>query len=208
MNENNIDIIADYLNEHLGTKERADFETELLTNPTMKEDLEKLRLLRQIAERNRILEQVKTVHTQQIEALKKPKTGIISLAKIATLAAAASVVFMIYLGNSDVNYLKISSVERGDGNVKTALVNFENGINLLKDNKNQAAISEFENVLKNQDIEEYYRDASQWYEAVALAKIGEDEQAKTILNSIENNKNFKYQILFWDKIRLKIRLLM
>ena len=208
MNENNIDIIADYLNEHLGTKELADFETELLTNPTMKEDLGKLRLLRQIAGRNRILEQAKTVHTQQIEVLKKPKTGIISLVKIATLAAAASVVFMIYLGNSEVNYLEISSVERGDGNVKTALINFENGINLLKDNKNQAAISEFENVLKNQDIEEYYRDASQWYEAVALAKIGEDEQAKTILNSIENNKNFKYQILFWDKIRLKIRLLM
>ena len=208
MNENNIDIIADYLNQKLGTKKRANFEKELLTNPTMKEDLEKLRLLRQIAERNRILEQAKTIHTQQIEALKKPKGGIISLAKIATLAAAASVIFMIYLGNSDVNYLKISSVERGDGDVKTALINFENGINLLKDNKNQAAISEFENVLKNQDIEDYYRDASKWYEAVALAKIGEDEQAKMILNSIENSKNFKYQISFWDKIRIKIRLLM
>ena len=208
MNENNVDTIADYLNQKLGTKEQADFENEIQTNPTMKEDLEKLRLLRQIAERNRILEQAKTIHTQQIEALKKPKGGIISLAKIATLAAAASVIFMIYLGNSDVNYLEISLVERGDGNVKTALNNFENGVNLLKDNKNQAAISEFENVLKNQDIEEYYRDASQWYEAVALAKIGEDEQAKSILNSIENNKNFKYQISFWDKIRIKIRLLM
>ena len=208
MNENNVDTIADYLNQKLGTKEQADFENEIQTNPTMKEDLEKLRLLRQIAERNRILEQAKTVHTQRIEALKKPKGGIISLAKIATLAAAASVIFMIYLGNSEVNYLEISSVERGDGNVKTALINFENGVNLLKDNKNQAAISEFENVLKNQDIEEYYRDASQWYEAVALTKIGEDEQAKRILNSIENNKNFKYQISFWDKIRIKIRLLM
>jgi hypothetical protein len=132
---------------------------------------------------------------------------VIPLVKIASFAAAASLVFMIYLGNSDVKYIEISSVERGQGTQQSALKNFEKGIDFLKQNKNDEALVEFNHVIDNQNIEEYYRDASLWYEVVALSNMNEDLKAKEMLKSIEGDERFKYKISFLDKLRIKFRLL-
>lgn len=207
MDSSNLDIIANYLNNKLGEDEKNDFEKELISNTSLKNDTDNLNLVKQIAKRSRILNEAKLIHNQQMESLKKPFLKVITLAKIASFAAAASLVFMIYLGNSDVKYIEISSVERGQGTQQSALKNFEKGIDFLKQNKNAEALVEFDYVIDNQNIEEYYRDASLWYEVVALSNMNEDLKAKEILKSIEGNERFKYKVSFWDKLKIKFSLL-
>ncbi len=207
MDSSNLDIIANYLNNKLGEEEKNDFEKELKSNTSLKSDTDNLSLVKQIAKRSRILNEAKLIHHREIESLKKPTSKVITLVKIASFAAAASLVFMIYLGNSDVKYIEISSVERGQGTQQSALKNFEKGIDFLKQNKNAEALVEFDYVVDNQNIEEYYRDASLWYEVVALSNMNEDLKAKEILKSIEGDESFKYKVSFWDKLKIKFRLL-
>jgi hypothetical protein len=207
MDASNLDIVANYLNNKLGEEEKNNFEKELISNTSLKSDTDNLSLVKQIAERSRILNQAKLIHKREMESLKKPSLKVIPLVKIASFAAAASLVFMIYLGNSDVKYIEISSVERGLGTQQSALQNFEQGIDLLKQNKNDEALVEFNHVIDNQNIEEYYRDASLWYEVVALSNMNEDLKAKEMLKSIEGDERFKYKISFLDKLRIKFRLL-
>lgn len=207
MDASNLDIVANYLNNKLGEEEKNNFEKELISNTSLKSDTDNLSLVKQIAERSRILNQAKVIHNREVESLKKPFLKVIPLVKIASFAAAASLVFMIYLGNSDVKYIEISSVERGQGTQQSALKNFEKGIDFLKQNKNDEALVEFNHVIDNQNIEEYYRDASLWYEVVALSNMNEDLKAKEMLKSIEGDERFKYKISFLDKLRIKFRLL-
>jgi hypothetical protein len=205
MTENYIDLIADYLNEKLDLSQRADFEKELLLNESLQKETEKLGLLKKIAERNRILEEAKIIHNRELNTLKTP-VKVFSWAKIASFTAAASVMLMLYLGNSDVDYIEVSAVERGGDTTQSFITNFEKGVSFLKENKNKEAISEFDSLINNQNIEEYFQDASKWYKVVALAEMDNDIEAQKLLNVIESDNSFKFKISFLDKLKVKLRL--
>jgi hypothetical protein len=206
MNETNINIIGDFLNQKLSEEGENTFLQNLETDAELKADFEKLQLLKQVAERNRILEEAKQVHNEKIEALKSSKSSIISLPKIASFAAAASVIFMLYLGNTDFEYTKISNAERGENTKESAIVAFENGIEFLKQHKPSEAIEKLNQVIDNKELTDYYRDAARWYKVVALAEMDKDKEAKILLNQIENSAGFTYKIGWIEQWKMKIRL--
>ena len=68
MDSSNLDIIANYLNNKLGEDEKNDFEKELISNTSLKNDTDNLNLVKQIAKRSRILNEAKLIHNQQMES--------------------------------------------------------------------------------------------------------------------------------------------
>jgi len=205
MKETKLNIIADFLNGKLSATEKDEFLAQLESDTELKSEFEKLQQLRAIAERNRILEEVRQVHEQKIAELKTPKGRIISLPKISGMAAAACFVGVFYLGTADFNYLELSSAERGYNNAITALTDLEKGLNLLQNNEPKTAIQYFQKAKNNTELTDYYRDAARWYEVVSYAEMDMDEQAKNSLNIIKNSKSFKYKIGWVEELKMKVR---
>lgn len=207
MNETILNIIADFLNGKLSATERDEFLALLESDTQLKSEFEKLQQLRAIAERNRILEEVRQVHEQKIAELKAPKGRIISLPKISGVAAAACFVGVFYLGNADFNYLQLSSAERGDSNATTALTDLEKGLSLLQNDEPKTAIQYFQKAKNNTELTDYYRDAARWYEVVSYAEMDMDVQAKKQLSLIKNSTGFKYKIGWIEQLKMKVRLM-
>ncbi|MFY7910201.1 MAG: hypothetical protein ACOVO2_11635 [Emticicia sp.] len=206
MNETKLNIIADFLNGKLSATEKDELLAQLESDAELKAEFEKLQQLKAIAERNRILDEVRHVHEQKIAGLKVSKGKKISLPKASGIAAAASVVFMLYLGNADFDYIQISNTERGESTQQSALTTFEDGLQLLKQSKTTESIEKFNQVANNQSITDYYRDAARWYKVVALVEMNKDSEAKTLLSQIENSTGFTYKISWLEKWKLKVRL--
>lgn len=207
MNETKLNIIADFLNGKLSVTEKDEFLAELESDTELKSEFEKLQQLRAIAERNRILEEVRQVHNQKITELKAPKGRIISLPKISGVAAAACFVGVFYLGNADFNYLQLSSAERGNNNATTALTDLEKGLSLLQNDEPKTAIQYFQKAKNNTELTDYYKDAARWYEVVSYAEMDMDKEAKTQLSLIINSTGFKYKIGWIEQLKMKIRLI-
>ena len=207
MNETKLNIIADFLNGKLSATENDEFLAQIEADVELKAEFEKLQQLKAIAERNRILEEVRQVHNQKITELKAPKGRIISLPKISGIAAAACFVGVFYLGTADFDYLELSTAERGDSNVTTALTDLEKGLSLLQNDEPKTAIQYFQKAKNNTELTDYYRDAARWYEVVSYAAMDMDENAKNSLNLIENSKSFKYKIGWIEEWKMKIRLM-
>ncbi len=207
MNETKLNIIADFLNGKLSATEKSEFLSQLESDTELKSEFEKLQQLKAIAERNRILEEVRQVHGQKITELKTPKGNIIFWPKISGVAAAACFAGVIYLGNADFDSMQLSSIERGKNSTLTALGDFEKGLDLLKKHDIKAAITFFQKAKNNTELTDYYRDAARWYEVVSYAEMDMDKEAKTQLNLIENSTGFKYKIGWIEELKMKIRLM-
>lgn len=207
MNETKLNIITDFLNGKLSATEKDEFLAQLESDTELKSEFEKLQHLKTIAERSRILEEVRQIHEHKMAELKAPKGKMISLPKISGIAAAACFVGMFYLGNADFDYLELSSAERGNGNAITALSDLEKGLDFLKKDEPKTAIQYFQKAKNNAELTDYYRDAARWYEVISYAEMDMDEKAKTQLSSIKNSTGFKYKIGWIEEWKMKIRLM-
>lgn len=207
MSQSDNKILGDYLNKKLSKADEYTLRVRLESDESLKEEYERLALLKTIAERNRILEEVRQVHEQKIAELKTPKGSIISWSKISGFAAAACFVGVFYLGNADFNYLQLSSAERGNNNATTALTDLEKGLSLLQNDEPKTAIVYFQKAKDNTELTDYYRDAARWYEVVSYAEMDMDKEAKNSLKLIENSKSFKYKIGWIEQLKMTIRLI-
>lgn len=205
MNESKKELIKSYFYKKLSEAEKKDILAQIEASKELKEEFTNLELLQKVAERNRILEQAKQIHANKILEFKTPKGRVISWVRISTSAAAACLIFTLYLGNSDFEYTEISQAERGS-TTESSLSDFDKGMNLLKNNQAENALIYFDKTINNQELTEYYKDAAQWYKVVALAKMDKDEEAKKQLSLIENSTDFKYKVAWIEQWKLKVRL--
>lgn len=205
MNESKKELIKSYFYKKLSEAEKKDILAQIEASKELKEEFTNLELLQKVAERNRILEQARQIHANKISEFKTPKDKVIPWVWVSSAVAAACLVFTLYLGNSDFEYTEISQAERGS-TAESSLSDFDKGINLLKNNQAENALIYFDKTINNQELTEYYKDVAQWYKVVALAKMDKDEEAKTLLNQIENSTGFTYKIGLIEKWKMKVRL--
>lgn len=220
--EEELERISQYLNRQLGVDENTLFESELSTDAQLAADVEQLRLLAQVAQRQQLREQIKRIQSEKLTEWQQEDTSsttkIVPMPvkrfdfwKTGGLAAAASVVLLVgYFSLADVSYEPVSmAVERS--NTPSAqdptLAQLDQGIKLLKDNKPAEAITIFDQVEGAANIRAYYRDAATWYETVALLKAGKKVEAKALLQQIESSPDFQYDIPMLDKWKVKWKLL-
>lgn len=220
--EEELERISQYLNRQLGVDENTLFESELSTDAQLAADVEQLRLLAQVAQRQQLREQIKRIQFEKLAEWQQEDTD--STTKILPMpvkrtnfwqmggwASAASVVLLIgYFSLADVSYEPVSmAVERSNtpSVQDPILAQLDQGIKLLKDNKPAEAITIFDQVEGADNIRVYYRDAATWYETVALLKTGKKAEAKALLQQIESSADFQYDIPMLDKWKVKWKLL-
>lgn len=189
----------------------------------MEPNEEEMVLLRQIAERQRLREQIQRIQAQKIQEWQADEapssdTKIIRMPvkrtnfwQLGGASVAASVILMVgFLSLSDVAYRPIATTAERSNTITTqdpVLLRLDEGIALLQSNKPLEAIALFDQVEATPDLRPYYRDAATWYEIVALFKIGKKAEAKALLKEIESSPDFQYDIPLLDKWKMKWKLL-
>jgi hypothetical protein len=184
---------------------------------------EELDLLKQIAERQRLREQIQRIQAQKFQEWQESEatpsdTKVIPMPvkrtnfwQIGGLSVAASIALLIgFLSWSEVAYTPMSAVaERSNAPAAQdpILQRLDEGIVLLQNGKPAEAITIFDEVEATPDLRPYYRDAATWYEVVALLKADKKSEAKILLQQIESSADFQYDIPTIDKWKVKWKLL-
>jgi hypothetical protein len=218
-----LDQIQQYLSQQMTEEERADFTQKIEGDSLLKDDVDKLSLLKNIAERQRLRDEIKSIHQQkmtewndsvEISPVKKLNYWKIS----GGFAVAASVAMVCFLTFSDVNYKPISSeTERGNiENQDLVLKKFDESIRELETgnkkgwhekNVYQNSYETFKKVKAEKNLRPYYKDAADWYSVVALVKSEEYQKADELLKNIESKTDYKFGINTVDKWKMKWKIL-
>jgi hypothetical protein len=212
-----LDQIQQYLSQQMSEEERADFTQKIEEDSLLKDDVEQLTLLKNIAERQRLRDEIKSIHQQKMTEWNDSE-GVLPVKKLnywqitGGFAVAASVAMVCFLTFSDVNYKPISSeTERGNfENQDLVLKKFDENIKKLENGevKNSVLLYEdFKKIKAENNLRQYYKDAADWYSVVALVKSGEYQKANELLKNIESKTDYKFGISSVDKWKMKWKIL-
>jgi hypothetical protein len=220
--EEEFEYIGKYLSQRLNATEKADFEALIATDEQWADDVAQVRLLKQIGERQQLRDQIKKIQAEKLvawqSATDQSTTKVIPMPvrrfnvwRAVGFSVAASVALLIgFLSLTDVSYAPVSSATERSNSIAIqdpALLRLEEGIALLQKKQPQQAIYAFDAIEAIEDIRPYYKDVATWYEVVALTKLGQKAEAKTLLSQIETNPSFQYAIPRLDLWKVKWRLL-
>lgn len=215
MTEQELEILEAYVLGNLEKKESAEVEQRLLSDDEWQSNLKKMGVLKALPEKLALRNKIKAIHQEVLKEWEQesPKKGkIISWPKIAVAGIAASVATFIYFNQSHITLPgQLIMQERGsDSNISESdrfdFQKFKDAQAFLISGKNQEAAEAFAQIKNEEHLRKYYRDLARWLEVVALAEIDKPKAAQ-LLREIESDDDFKYKIPYFDKIRLKTRLL-
>jgi hypothetical protein len=212
-----LDQIQQYLSQKMTEEERADFTQKIEGDSLLKDDVEKLSLLKNIAERQRLRDEIKSIHQQKM-AEWNDSEEILPVRKLnfwkvtGGFAVAASVAMVCFLTFSDVNYKPISSeTERGNiENQDLVLKKLDEAITKLENGDVKSAFllyEDFKKIKAEKNLRPYYKDAADWYSVVALVKSEEYQKADELLKNIESRTDYKFGISTVDKWKMKWKIL-
>jgi hypothetical protein len=212
-----LDQIQQYLNQQMSEEERIDFMQKIESDSLLKDDVEKLTLLKNIAERQRLRDEIKSIHQQKM-AEWSDSEEILPIKKLnfwkitGGFAVAASVAMACFLTFSDVNYKSISSeTERGNiENQDLVLKKFDETIKAIENGDVKNSLNSYETLTKikaRENLRPYYKDAADWYSVVALVKSEEYQKADELLKNIESRTDYKFGISTLDKWKMKWKIL-
>ena len=212
-----LDQIQQYLSQQMSEEERTDFNQKVDRDLSLKEDVEKLSLLKNIAERQRLRDEMKTIHQQKMAEWDEP-VEILPVKKLdfwkitGGFSVAASVAMVCFLTFSDVKYEPISSeTERGNvENQDVVLRKFDENIKNLENGDVKSSYLLYEDFVKIKtlpNLRPYYKDAADWYSVVALVKSEEYQKADELLKNIESRTDYKFGISTVDKWKMKWKIL-
>ncbi len=215
MNELGEDIynqITDYLANKMPHNERIDFEKVIEKNDDLKSEIEKIALVKKMAERNALREQIKSIQAEKLEEwaeeTEKPKPSFSFFKLISLSGMAAGIALIFFLNYTTFSYPNEEELSyRGSSNDLTQLQrnNFDNyykGQNALRNGRNEEAIVYLNKVIESATIRQYYKDAALWY--IAVANVDKyPSKTEEIMAKITTNKEFIFEIPIVDKLKLK-----
>jgi hypothetical protein len=130
---------------------------------------------------------------------------------IASLAAAACVIFVLYASLSvvqlpgsenDLTIVRDIDPEVLSPVQKNAFDHFYAGQSHISEGQFNAAVLDFEAVLKTPNLRPYFEQATQWHLMVAQLKSGQTDKAKQLYQTISNRKDDVYPIGVLNKSKL------
>lgn len=215
MTDQELEILEAYILGHLDGIQIEEVEEKLRTDRAWQENFGKIKVLKELPGRLQLREKIKAIQNEVLTEWKidsTPKSRIISWPKIAISGIAASVALFVYFNVSDISIPgALTMQERGsETNISKAdLVEFQmfkDAQQLLIDGKDKEAAEAFSVIKNSENLRKYYRDLARWLEVVALAETDKTKAGK-LFREIESDADFKYNISFSDKIKLRARLL-
>lgn len=222
--EAEIQLISSYLLDKLTEEQKIAFEERIASDSILQEDVTKLKLLAQVTERQLLREKIQQIQVAKFAEWANEETEettttvkVIPLRnrslftrKLSAVTSVASIAFVIsYLSFSDVTYEPMAFSERSNNHVMNdpVLEKLNKAVSLVQHGNSHEATLLFDQIERLPNIHPYYRDAAAWYEVVALQKTGKNQQAKNLLEQIESNPRFQFNIPTIDKWKVKWKLL-
>jgi TolA-binding protein len=219
MEEKDIELLEAYIQGKLNEHEVRSVEKRLANDKAFKSEYDTLLLLVETVTRANTRDKIKAIHQKKLEEweegkiveFKSNKISFNPWLKMASLAAAASLVTVLYFGNAPFDLPNTVSLQERSGATTKGSQNksFQEYINAQKalgSGDYKIAAKGFEKLKSNEELRAYYQDAAQWFEVVALSEIDENKAAE-LFSEINANENFKFPIPFLEKMKMKVRLL-
>jgi hypothetical protein len=212
-------LIEDFILGRLNAEEERTFQERIENDKAFAEEYHQQKLLFETVKRSQTREIIKDIHHKKMEQWEAEKVvpfnpkrywpGVFY--KVASMAAAACIMAVLYLGNADFEKPNIPNLtERGNSDMDNAnLEVFEKYISAQRQLSNRnytAAAREFEKLKNDTELRAYYQDASQWFEIVATSE-NDKNVAKVLLAEMEKESNLAYPVSWIELWKMKIRLL-
>ena len=219
--EAEIQLISSYLLSQLTEEQKRAFEERIASDSILQEDVTKLKLLAQVTERQLLREKIQQIQAAKFAEWANEETTIavkviplrnrwLFTRQLSAITSVASIaIVMGYLSFSDVTYEPMAFSERSNNHVMNdpVLEKLNKAVSLVQHGKSLEATLVFDQIEEIPNIHPYYRDVATWYEVVALQKTGKNQQAKDLLEQIESNPKFQFNIPTIDKWKVKWKLL-
>ena len=219
--EAEIQLISSYLLSQLTEEQKRAFEERIASDSILQEDVTKLKLLAQVTERQLLREKIQQIQVAKFAEWANEETTIavkviplrnrwLFTRQLSAITSVASIaIVMGYLSFSDVTYEPMAFSERSNNHVMNdpVLEKLNKAVSLVQHGKSLEATLVFDQIEEIPNIHPYYRDVATWYEVVALQKTGKNQQAKDLLEQIESNPKFQFNIPTIDKWKVKWKLL-
>lgn len=221
-NEITLQKIEDYVMDRLDATERTLFETELATDAELRKETDQTIKVKVAAERSQLRSKIKTIQSKKIaewnneasksEEQETPIKRVNWLRRSTTFAAAASVLFVVYLALSPVSLPNATIIsERGNSTADslqtTVMLKYSTAINALQNEDFETAAKLFDEVATNQNIRPYYQEAATWYGGIAQIETN-PIVAELKINSVINKENKAFKIDLLDRLRVWLKLKM
>jgi hypothetical protein len=212
-------LIEDFILGRLNAEEERTVQERIENDTAFAEEYQLQKLLFETVKRSQTREIIKDIHHKKMEQWEAEKvvpfnpkqywSGVFY--KVASMAAAACIMAVLYLGNADFEKPNIPNLtERGNSDMDNAnLEVFEKYISAqhqLNNRNYTAAAREFEKLKNDTELRAYYQDASQWFEIVATSE-NDKNGAKVLLAEMEKDSNLAYPVSWIELWKMKIRLL-
>lgn len=219
--EAEIQLISSYLLSQLTEEQKRAFEERIASDSILQEDVTKLKLLAQVTERQLLREKIQQIQAAKFAEWANEETTIavkviplrnrwLFTRQLSAITSVASIaIVMGYLSFSDVTYEPMAFSERSNNHVMNdpVLEKLNKAVSLVQHGKSLEATLFFDQIEEIPNLHPYYRDVATWYEVVALQKTGKNQQAKDLLEQIESNPKFQFNIPTIDKWKVKWKLL-
>lgn len=217
--EDTYDKIEAYLLKRLDSDATQRFEEEMNQNPTLKEEVVKMELLRKIVNKIETRRNIKEIQSKVLhqkedempdnEFLMKPKRNVFRFQKLIPFSAAAMVFFAVGLNFSafdlpDKETLAMRGIALQNEKQKNQERYFEAQL-LLVEGKNEEAALIFEDISKTKDIKPYYYEACEWYRAVALIET-EPETSQKIIKKLTDNPTPRFKISYLERAKAWVKI--
>jgi hypothetical protein len=218
MEDQDIELIDQYLLGDLPADDVLLVETRLKNEPELQKLFEKMKILVSAAQKHQTRLKIKSLHEDKMEDWKSDRVEVdksanfnFSILKWTSFAAAACLVGMLYLGNTDFKMPDaVSLQERGvgtnhEGNSSSIYIDFVEANKLLESKKYEEASELFEKVSNDENYMLYYREMSRWYQVVAMSEV-DVQKAKVLFEELDKMPNTKYEIPVLEKLKMRLRL--
>lgn len=211
MSEQDLDLLENYLKEG---KANVEFEKRLANETDLAEALASMSVVNEGYQRLALRDKIRTIHKRKLSEWEddkvvafKPK---ITYVKIASMLAAACLVFTIYLGTASFKLpdniaLKERSASDTSVSENQVYQDYIEAQEMLANGKYLEAANGFRILKSNEGLRVYYQDAASWFEVVALSEIDENKAAQ-LLENLESKEDFKYPISLIERLKMKVRL--
>ncbi|MEA5461066.1 hypothetical protein VB796_18535 [Arcicella sp. LKC2W] len=134
-----------------------------------------------------------------------------SLRLVSSLVAAACLIFVLYASFSvvqlpgsenDLTIVRDIDPEMLSPVQKNAFDHFYAGQSHISEGQFNAAVLDFEAVLKTPNLRPYFEQATQWHLLVAQLKSGQTDKAGLLYQTLNNQKDTVYPVGFLNKSKL------
>ncbi|WP_254410980.1 hypothetical protein [Dyadobacter diqingensis] len=213
---NELDLIERYLVDKLGASKKKEVEIKILNDPKFAGKVEGLKQIKQLLHTAGVEQRAKAELREIYLERRTLKRGRTRSLWLSLAISAACISFVLYFALAPVKLPTIDDdllTVRGEAAQKndvsgqsTAYGQLLEGQNAIENKNYLLAINYLEKVQREQDLRSYFREATQWYLALAYLNSNQPRAAEHYFNKLRELDNPEYQVDWVERWKLYVQI--